>query len=261
MSQESSGRDIPACDKGAFPWRGAPEIVPVHTVSARVVDEPWAWAEANSDVIDRHWRAALERQPAMFNGRVLLSRRPVIADGRYEAVYIPVDFAAFLTWRDLGWPDATVVNGFSMAALRAADGPWVAGVQGNQTANAGQIYFAAGTPDLSDVLADGRLDLEGNISRELAEETGLDAADLTFASEWRAVLDGGRVALMREARAALDVDALVTRIRAFIAADPAPELGDVHVIRTPADIDAARMPSFMGAWLAAAFARTPGDIR
>lgn len=254
MSQGPSGSITASCEKGAFPWRAAPAIVPVQVVAARVVDEPWAWAEANRDVIDRHWRAALERQPAMFNGRVLLSRRPVITGGRYEATYISVDFAAFLTWRDLGWPDATVVNGFSMAALRAADGPWVAGVQGRHTANAGHIYFAAGTPDLSDVLADGTLDLEGNIVRELAEETGLDALDLTFANPWRAVLDGGRVALMREARSALDTDALVTRIRAFIAADPAPELGDVHVIRSPADIDAVRMPSFMGAWLSAAFA-------
>ncbi|GHE67571.1 hypothetical protein GCM10019059_29110 [Camelimonas fluminis] len=245
---------VAVCARGAFPWRGAPAIIPVRTVSARVVEEPWPWADANRDAIDRHWRAALERQPRMFNGRVLLSRRPVIVDGRYEATYLPVDFAAFLTWRDLGWPDETVVNGFSMAALRAADGPWLAGVQGRHTANAGQIYFAAGTPDLSDVLPDGALDLQGNIVRELAEETGLDASELAFASTWRAVLDGGRVALMREARSALPADELAARIRSFIAADAAPELADVYLARGPADIDAARMQPFMIAWLAAAFA-------
>ncbi|MGV2981595.1 NUDIX hydrolase [Camelimonas sp. ID_303_24] len=244
----------PVCAGGAFPWRGAPAIIPVRTVSVRVAEEPWPWAEANRDVIDRHWRAALERKPQMFNGRVLLSRRPVIADGCYGAVYLPVDFAAFLTWRDLGWPDETVVNGFSMAALRAADGPWLAGVQGRHTANSGQIYFAAGTPDLSDVLPDGTLDLQGNIVRELAEETGLDARELDFATGWRVVLDGGRVALMREARSALPSEALAARIRGFIAADPEPELADVHLLRDPADIDAARMPPFMIAWLAAAFA-------
>jgi len=245
----------PACAGGAFPWRGAPAIVPVREASVRVAQEPWPWAEANRDLIDRHWRAALERKPQMFNGRVLLSRRPAIVDGRYEAICLPVDFAAFLTWRDLGWPDKTMVNGFSMAALRAADGPWLAGVQGGHTASSGQIYFAAGTPDLSDVRPDGTLDLQGNIVRELAEETGLDASELTFADGWRAVLDGGRVALMREARSALPADALARRIRDFIAADPAPELADVRLFHSPADIDPARTPPFMVAWLDAAFAQ------
>ena len=103
-----------------------------------------------------------------------------------------------------------------------------------------------GMDDGEDLLAAGY--------RELAEETGLDASELAFASTWRAVLDGGRVALMREARSALPADELAARIRSFIAADAAPELADVYLARGPADIDAARMQPFMIAWLAAAFA-------
>lgn len=243
-----------SCTSGAFPWRVAPTIVPLREIVAHVVEEPWQWAEANRVVIDAHWRAVVERQPQMFNGRVLLSKRPTIAGARYEAIYFAVDFAAFLTWRDLGWPDASVVNGFSMAALRAADGPFIAGVQGAHTANPGAIYFAAGTPDLSDIVADGVLDLNGNIVRELAEETGLDAQDLVFADQWRAVLDGGRVALMREAVSSLAASDLMARIRYYIASDPASELSDVFQIRSVADVDRARMPSFMSAWLDHQFA-------
>lgn len=242
-----------------YPWGRAVTIAPLATVSHQVVDEPWAWAEANRDLIDRHWRTALEQNPRMFNGKVLLSRRPLIDAGRYEAECLSVDFAAFLAWRDLGWPDTGVVNVFSMAALRASDGPWVAGVQSAHTANAGKIYFAAGTPDLSDVLPDGRVDLEGSMRRELAEETGLDAADLDFADGWRAVFDGGRVALMREARSALPADALTAQIRRFIAGETSPELADVHVIGDASAIDPIRMQPFMCAWLAAQFAATPCD--
>ncbi|MFC0282868.1 NUDIX hydrolase [Camelimonas abortus] len=244
-----------SCERGAFPWREAPAIAPLRAVTARFVRRPWPWAEANRARIEAYWREAKARRPRLFNGAILLSRRPQIRDGHYEAVYQPVDFAAFLTWRDLGWPDPGMVNGFSMAALRGADGAFVAGVQGRHTANGGSVYFAAGTPDLSDVRPDGAVDLAGNIVRELREETGLDAAGLAFAPGWTAVLDGGRAALVREARSPLPAEELARRIRAHIAADPEAELADVVVIRSAADIDPARMQPFMRAWLAWRFAQ------
>ncbi len=43
---------------------------------------------------------------------------------------------------------------------------------GPHTATAGQIYFAAGTPDRKDIFGD-TADLERGVIRELTEETGL----------------------------------------------------------------------------------------
>ena len=56
-----------------------------------------------------------------------------------------------IAWRDWGFPDRAVRNCFSAGAIRASDGAFVLGVMGAQTANAGKIYFPAGTPDPSDV--------------------------------------------------------------------------------------------------------------
>jgi hypothetical protein len=83
-----------------------------------------------------------------------------------------------------------------MGALRASDGAFLMGVMSASTANAGRIYFAAGTPDRNDLRGD-TVDLLGNVLREIAEETGLAAADLAIAPGWHAVVDGPRVAVMK----------------------------------------------------------------
>ena len=80
----------------------------------------------------------------MWNGRVLLGRNPVFAGERFSASYFETDFASFLAWRDWGFPDKDVFNGFGMGALRCADGAFVLGEMGQHTANAGRIYFPVG---------------------------------------------------------------------------------------------------------------------
>ena len=84
--------------------------------------------------------------------------------------------ASFIAWRDWGFPDRAVRNCFAAGAIRASDGAFVLGVMGPQTANAGKIYFPAGTPDPGDVVGQ-EVDLAGSVRREIAEETGLGPGD------------------------------------------------------------------------------------
>ena len=104
-----------------------------------------------------------------------------------SASYFEVDFASFLAWRDWGFPDKDVFNGFGMGALRASDGAFVLGEMGEHTANAGRIYFPSGTPDLDDIRGDA-LDIAGSVARELEEETGLTPADYQADADWHCVV-------------------------------------------------------------------------
>ncbi|WP_240540085.1 NUDIX hydrolase [Salinarimonas soli] len=191
----------------------------------------------------------------MFNGKVLLMRDLHFDEDTFRAAYFEVDFAAFLAFKEFGFPDPAIANGFAMGALRAADGAYVLGVMGPHTANRGRIYFPAGTPDRSDLTEDGRVDLAGSVLRELREETGLGEGDVTVGEGWTIVRDGPTIAYMRPVALAESAEAARDRIRGLIAAQPDPELADIVIVREPADIDEARMPRFLLAYLRDALAQ------
>ena len=220
-------------------------IVRARRLEARLEPFRWQWATRNRDVIAAHWTARLADKPRMFNGRVLMIGAHALDGDVYRAGYFETDFANLLAWRDLGFPDASVVNGFAMAALQGADGAFVMGVMGAHTANAGRVYFPAGTPDPSDVRPDGTVDLDGSVARELAEETGLEAASFAVPDHWIVVRRGPRIAFLRPLRAADPAEALADRARAHLRRDPDPELASVRVVRSADDIDEGAMPDFL----------------
>jgi 8-oxo-dGTP pyrophosphatase MutT (NUDIX family) len=98
-----------------------------------------------------------------------------------------------------------------------------------------------------------KVDLERSVIRELTEETGLTLADVTPQPGWTATPFGQRIALMKIVQAREDADSLRARIVADLARQPAPELSDIHIVRSIDDLD-ARMPPYVRAYLAAALA-------
>jgi len=210
---------------------------------------PWRWpfAEARRDEIDAHFTELRRATPQLWNGQVLLARNPRFADGCFSAQYFETDFASFLAWRDWGFPDAAVFNGFGMGALRGSDGAFVLGEMAAHTANAGKIYFPAGIPDRNDV-KDGRVDIDGSVAREVEEETGLTASDYRAVDYWDCVMAGPLVALMRVLNSTLTGKALQNRIEANLAAQPEPELSAIHLVRAHGDLTPA-IPAYMVAYL------------
>jgi 8-oxo-dGTP pyrophosphatase MutT (NUDIX family) len=229
------------------------EILSVAALSARLVAYDWRFPIDEAEAVARHWRTLSAAKPRMFNGQVLLQCRGEVCDGVFGADYFQTDFASFIAWHHCGRPmpaGQILRNGFAMAALKTSDGAYLAGRMGAHTVNAGQVYFAAGTPDSDDVLADGTVDLPGSLLRELEEETGLAPEEVTPAPDWRVVLTHGRAACIREV--GIDLPAVEARsvILARLAAQAEPELDDIVIIRDARDIDERAMPLFMRHYLA-----------
>jgi 8-oxo-dGTP pyrophosphatase MutT (NUDIX family) len=225
----------------------SPQIQRVTRVEIAASDIGWDFADARRTEIDAHFAAKQAANPALWNGRVLLTRAAKVADDAVTGTCFETDFASFLAWRDWGFPDPEVANVFAQAALRSADGAFLLGIMGADTANAGRVYFPSGTPEPADIVA-GRLDLAANLMRELGEETGLTAGDVAPAADWTAIQDGQRLALLRIVDAPESADALAARILDHVARDDHPELAGIHVARSPADIVPA-MPPFVAAFL------------
>jgi 8-oxo-dGTP pyrophosphatase MutT (NUDIX family) len=115
------------------------------------------------------------------------------------------------------------------------------------TANAGRIYFPAGTPDPNDVVG-GRVDLAMSIVREVEEEVGLQPSDYAPSDEWTIVETGQVVACVRVLASPHSAAELQQRIEAFIKSEASPELSGVKLVRSRADFD-PQMPLFITAFL------------
>ncbi|WP_028350282.1 hypothetical protein [Bradyrhizobium murdochi] len=230
----------------------------IHRVTA--LDLPvqsfaWPFAEARRADIDAHFSEKRREKPALWNGRVLLGRNPVFSGDLLSASYFETDFASFLAWRDWGFPDASVFNGFGMGALLCADDAFVLGEMGPHTANAGRIYFPSGTPDLDDI-RDGAVDISGSVTRELEEETGLAPGEYDSEPHWHCFYTGSALAMIRVLRVNMPGDALRERIERNLASQRQPELSAIHVVRSARDLNSA-MPRFVTAFIEAQLAFRP----
>ncbi|MBR1215338.1 NUDIX hydrolase [Bradyrhizobium sp. JYMT SZCCT0180] len=228
-----------------------PVIHRVNSLDLPVESWSWPFAAARRAEIDAHFAEAQRDNPQLWNGRVLLGRHPVFAGGHLTASYFETDFASFLAWRDWGFPDRGVFNGFGMGALRCADGAFVLGEMGQHTSNAGRIYFPSGTPDLDDV-RDGALDISGSVARELEEETGLVPGEYRSDPDWHCVYTGPALAMIRLLHVDISGEALRSRIEANLALQQSPELSAIHLVRDMRDLNAA-MPRFVTAFIEAQF--------
>ncbi|MFD1701608.1 NUDIX hydrolase [Methylopila henanensis] len=214
------------------------QVVRVSRFEGRLGGEPLCFDLTDSEAIAAHWVEAVAAKPKMYDGRVLLCDGLSIEDGRLSARYAETGFSTFLWWRAKNFPERGVRNVFGAAAVVSSDGAVLLGRMAQHTANAGRVYFPAGTPDLGDVSGDV-VDLEGSIARELAEETGLAAPLVTPTDERICVLAGHLVACVRRFDSPLDARELAARVEAHIRAEREPELDGVTLVRSAAELTEA----------------------
>jgi hypothetical protein len=224
------------------------EIVELDRVDIAVEPFSWRFATDRRGEVDRYFAELQRQRPGVWNGRVLLLNRYAIAGRTLHGACFETDYASFITWRDREFPDPTVYNFFAAAALRSADGAYLLGEMASYTAGAGRTYFCCGTPEPADIGADGTIDLDDNLSRELLEEIGIAIEEFDAAPGWTVVRDRCFLGFMKSLTARQNADELRERIRHHIASEKHPELADIRVVRGPGDID-SRMPPSVAAFL------------
>ena len=221
----------------------------------------WDFAEREAARIDAHWARAVAEKPKLFDGKVLMLREAEIVAAPegdvFRGTFFDTDFRNFLAFFAFGFPDDAVFNGFAMAALRTTDGAYLLGEMGAHTINAGQIYFAAGTPDHSDIFGD-EVDLSASVAREMEEETGFTPAQAPPAPGWSVVVSGQKIACMQERLLPWTSAQACARADDFLARDTDPELVRLHAVRGPQDIDPQRMPDFIQIFLRDALVQPAG---
>jgi 8-oxo-dGTP pyrophosphatase MutT (NUDIX family) len=209
---------------------------------------PWPFAQRYRAEIAAHWERAVAARPKLFNGTVYVLRDGTLGGETFKGTFVRADFKSFLYWRESGYPEAGVRDGFGSAVLRSAEGYVLLGRQTGGNVNSGLAYPPGGFIDADDV-RDGTIDIEASVARELAEETGLDAGDLERAPGYLLTRAGPLLSIGLEWRSMLPAEALRARILDHVARQSEPELADIVVVRSPAEIDADMMPRFAQALL------------
>jgi 8-oxo-dGTP pyrophosphatase MutT (NUDIX family) len=232
-----------------------PRVAVFERLEMMFVPKPWRFADEHSAEIGSSFAEMQRAKPELWNGRVLLLYEHEIAGRLFRGRFLETDYASFKVWRAWGMPEAGVCDCFALGALRAADGAFLLGVMGPHTANAGEIYCPAGTPDPIDLVG-AAVDFERSVRRELAEETGLTPADYAAEPGWRTVIDGPTIAHFKVLNARQDAATLRACILDFLARDPLPELCDIRIVRGPADLD-PMIPDFVAVFLRSMWGAAP----
>lgn len=210
-------------------WPPEATVFPVAGVDLRILpgDHPIVTAERTA--IAENWAKETAANPALFDGRMLLQRSLTLTEAGITGESHVIPFSAFMWWRRQAARPG--VHLFAYPVLEAADGALVAIRMGAHTANAGQVYFAAGSLEPTDVV-DGRCDIEGNMRREVKEETGFDLAHSIPGEGYFASRMKRTVTVLRLYRFALTAQEMIERIEAHMPTAEDQEIDGAVAIRS-----------------------------
>lgn len=216
-------------------------IVPVTGLDLRHEAGGWEFAAREHDRIAAHWEGLVARNPALWNGDMLMAFDPVMAKGRLSLRLRTAAYSSFVAWRDWGFADLSAWNCFGTPVVASADGAIVYGVMAAHTLNAGLAYPPSGSLEPRDVRPDGIVDIEGSMALELEEETGLDLAAGRCEGQW-AVFEARRLSVTRLVRFDLPAAELLARIEYHLSGQRNPELAAVVALRSPGDLERPMPP-------------------
>lgn len=223
-------------------WPPLENPIRVDDVDLVMSQGPHPLFSANQTAIAENWAVEASANPYLFNGDIVLQRHLTFDNGVIRGVAHVIPYSTLLWWRKQADPTGAL-HLFGFAVLVSSDNAIIAIRMSERTANPGQVYCAAGSLDLSDIV-DGRLDLAGNMRREVREETGLDLDAAQADPHSYASHHANRIVVFRFYRFSMTADAMVARVEAHMPHDAEQEIDAVIVIRS-ADRDAHRYNPLM----------------
>jgi 8-oxo-dGTP pyrophosphatase MutT (NUDIX family) len=229
-------------------WPDGDFIFPVSRIDVRVMDGPHPYFLSHKAEIAANWEREIAANPSLYDGQMLLMNTLQLRDGAILGECHAVPFSALMLWRKTR--PAAAIHLFGQPVLISSDGAVIAIRMGQHTANPGRVYCASGSLDLDDI-RNGYCDLDGNMAREVLEETGLSLNDANRVSGYHGLHDHGIVTVFRAYHFAATAAELIERIEAHIAADPDPEIDTALAIRTadPVQYDYPRFMPLILSWV------------
>ncbi|MCP1199631.1 hypothetical protein [Notoacmeibacter sp. MSK16QG-6] len=232
-------------------------VIPIEGVELIQLEGQHPYEKRHLAAIEEEWAQRKAGSPSLFDGQFCLMRSLSLSAERFlKGSFHMGRFATFLHWRSHRFPGLEHL--FAHAVPVLSDGSLLAVRMGEETVNAGQVYFAAGSFDGNDV-RDKAIDLHGNMLREVAEETGLDLRrGKREPTLWLwSGKDGASCVFQRYAMPLNSIEAEET-VTDFIATETQPELASPVILRSLNDLPAtapAHMAPFVrlhfeqAAWL------------
>ena len=212
-------------------------VLPVSAVELHVLPGDHPFAEQHRAAAAANWTREVAAKPALFDGPITLFSSMRIEDGRLVGTCHMTRYSSFLHWRSMrGQRDGE--HAYAHALIVSADGKLVAARMGPRTVHAGKVYFAAGSCDAGDVRG-SMIDVDWNMAREVAEETGLDLSAMQAENGYHIYsIESGTVIIRRYVSVETAAE-LARRVAEHVARDAEPEIEGAVIIATGARPDDA----------------------
>ncbi len=219
-------------------------VLRIERCRLRLSGKSWAFALGNRPQIEAHWQKRRACNPGFFNGKIYVMEPPRISGGLLTANFIETDFASFLYWKDNGYRDTSVRDGFGSALIRSRGGEVLLGRQLPGHVNAGLLYMPGGFIDQRDVRDDGLVDIDGSIAREVGEEIGLGFEHFLRQPGYLVTQIGCQISIAVELISPLPAQSLREMLLERIAQQNDPELSDFAIYAEPPSAEDTDVAAF-----------------
>lgn len=209
-------------------WPPEGRAFPIRDIDIRVEEGDRAGISRFDQPVRENWQREIAANPHLFNGQLITLNALRLEDGSIRATGQIVPYAYHLWWRRQV-PRPPTFHSFAMPVIVSADGAIIAIRMSRTTANAGKVYCASGSLETADIV-DGRIDIDANMAREAAEETGIRLAELEAEPHYYGAHFQQSVMFYRFFRAKLDADRLIANVQEHMRHDEEQEIDAVLAI-------------------------------